>query len=154
MFYALAENVDPAVLALLPHRIVDGCEIRIIERAERDCHQLGKVAAAIIDCRAALRTEVVGGLLAAIGGADPLLGLALDLKAFPFPSRLGGESAAGALLAGEAVASRHAHRVTFNHDAQLTAPTGGGAFGHFASAFSIRRHTSATAWTAGFDAGN
>src|SRR4249919_2335534 len=154
MFDALAENVDPAVLPPLPHRIVDGFEIGIVERAERDRHQVGKVATAIIYRRAALGAEMIGGLLAAIGGADPLFGLAFDLNALRLPSRLGGEGAAGALLAGEAVAGRDAYWVAFDHHPKLAAAAGGGASGHFASAFSILRHTSATASTAGLDAGN
>src|SRR4029450_6181210 len=97
---------------------------------------------------------MIGGLLAAIGGADPLLGLALDLKAFPFPSRLGREGAAGALLAGQAVADRDADRIAFDHCSKLAAAAGRGVGCHLASAFSILRHTSATPSTAGLDAGN
>src|SRR4030095_17216843 len=102
---------------------------------------------------AALGTEMIGGLLAAIGGADPLLGLALDLKAFPFPSRLGGEGAAGALLAGQAVADRDADRIAFDHCSKLAAAAGRGGGCQLASAFSILRHTSATHLTSGLDTG-
>ena len=94
MLDTFAEQPYPGMLAPLPHRIVDAFEIRIFEYAERNRNQLRKVAAAIINGRAAVRAEMICGSLAAVGSADPLPGLALQGDAFRFPPRLGGKGAA------------------------------------------------------------
>jgi hypothetical protein len=93
----------------------------IVERAKGNCDQVRIIAAAVVNGRAALRAEVVGRGLAAVGRPGPLPGRTLDLDAFGRPARLGGEDAPGALLAGEAVTDRDADRIPMRHGAELAA---------------------------------
>src|SRR5262245_9352708 len=97
---------------------------------------------------------MVGGLLATIRGAGPLPGFSFGLETVDLPARLRRKGTSGPLLAGEAMANRHSHRVPFDHRPQLPAAAGRSPVHHFDRAFSIRCHTSATASTAGLDRGN
>src|SRR4029079_1737059 len=134
----------PIVLAALPDGIIRTVDdIGVVEGAERDGDQLGIVAAAIIDGRAALRAEMIGRGLAAVGRPGPCFGLAFDLDAFGRPAGLGRESAAGALLAGEAVADRHPDGIALGDGAELAAAARGAVLGHLA-AFRSARRTSAS----------
>src|SRR5947209_20197279 len=102
-FNVFVDDLEPIVLAPLPHRKIRAVDdIGVVERSERDGYHIGEVAAAVMHGRAALRAEMIGGRLAAVGGASPLLRCALDGDAFRGPARLHRKGAAGALLAGEA----------------------------------------------------
>src|SRR5947208_1768586 len=140
MLDVFVDDLEPIVLAPLPHRKIWAVDdIGVVERSERDGDHIGEVAAAVMYGRAALRAEMIGGRLAAVGGASPLLRCALDGDAFRGPARLDREGAAGALLAGKAVADRHAHRIAARDGAQLSAAAGGAVFGHFAAFLNARR---------------
>src|SRR3954469_8379112 len=133
-------DVQPVVLALLPDRIIRAVDdIRVVQRAERDGDELGEIAPAVIDRRAAFGAEVIDRRLAAVGGALPLLRLALGLDAFGRPPCLRRERAPCSLLAGKAVTDRHPDRFAADGGSQLPAPAGGGALGHFAAFLSARR---------------
>src|SRR4051794_23340473 len=82
---------------------------------------------------------MIGRRLAAVGGPRPLLRHPLDLDAFRGPARLGRKGAAGALLAGKAVADRDPHRVAARDRAELTAAAGGAVLCHFAALRSANR---------------
>src|SRR5438067_510680 len=122
MLDVLIDDLEPVVLAPLPHRIIGTVDdIWVVERAERNRDHVGEVAARIVNRRTAFRAEAVGGSLPAVGGAGPFLRNAVGFHAFHRPARLRGEGAAGALLASEAMAHRHADRIAMSDGAELPA---------------------------------
>src|SRR4029450_2989954 len=150
MLDVVAQNLDPVVLALLPDREFGLEEIGVVERSKRNGDQTVELAFDdIMHGRAAVRAKVMGDLIAAVGKVHPALRIALDRHQVDRPAGLGAEGAAGALLAIEAVANRHPHRLAGDGSAQLAAAARGAVGGHFASAFSIRRQTSMMASTGG-----
>src|SRR5947209_18657399 len=106
-FNVFVDDLEPIVLAPLPHRKIRAVDdIGVVERSERDGDHIGEVAAAVMNGGAAFGAEMIGGRLPAVGGAGPFFRHAFDFDAFGRPARLHGKCAAGALLAGEAVADR------------------------------------------------
>jgi hypothetical protein len=63
-----ADDLDPVVPALFPHRIGRGGEPRVVERPERDCDQPVELAVDLImDVRPALGAEMEDRAIAAVG---------------------------------------------------------------------------------------
>src|SRR5687767_10077692 len=90
----------------------------------------------------------MGDPVAAVGEVDPVLRLPVDRDLVGRPARLDRKSAAGALLAVEAMARRHPHRLAGGRGAQLPTAARGASGGHFAAFLSARR-TSASSWASG-----
>src|SRR5437868_1517193 len=109
MLDVFAENLNPWMLAFLPHGEGWRREIGVFEGAERNGDQAVELAVdLVVNVRATSGAEVEGNSVAAVGDLHVSFRPALDRDLLRRPARLDGESAARALLAIEAMADRHA----------------------------------------------
>src|SRR5687768_3667230 len=112
MLDLIAQNLNPLVLALFPHRESRRGKMRVGERSERDGDLPVELALdRVMDGRAAFGAEMMGDPVAAVGEMGPDFRLAFDRHLPGGPARLGAERAPGPLLAVEAMAHRHPHRL-------------------------------------------
>ena len=112
MVDVVPKDLDPFMLAFFPHGEFGRGGIGIVERTQRDGDQPVELAVDLVmDVGAALRAELEGDPVAAVGDKLGPFRLALDRSLVDRPARLHGEGAARALLAVEAMANRNAHRL-------------------------------------------
>ena len=112
---SLPEISTQSCLRSLPHRKGRCDKIWIVERSEGNCDEIVELVVEfavdlVMHVGAALRAEVEGGAVAAVGDVDPALRLALDRDLLRRPARLHREGATRALLAIEAVADGNSYR--------------------------------------------
>ena len=113
MLDVVSEDGDPVVLAFLPHGEFWRREFRVGEGAKRDSDQAVELTLnAVVNRRSAVRAEVVGDLVPAVGKMNPNPGLTLDRDLVRGPAGLGREGTAGPFLAIEAMTHRDANRLT------------------------------------------
>src|SRR5471032_315106 len=115
----------PGMLARFIDREFRRREIGIGEGSDRDGHDIGNVIQPVIHRRAAMRAEVERDAVPAVGYAHIFGPASFDGDLAAGPARLRAERAAGTLLAGEAMAHRHPHRLALACHAKLAAGTGG-----------------------------
>lgn len=146
----ISRNVDPVVLAFLPDREARTREIGILEGTERNGNQPGEFSLDhVMHIRAAIGTEMEADPVAAVCKFRPALGSPFERHLFGWPSRLDGKGASRSFLAVETMTDGDTDRLAAGRRSQLSAAARGQARAHFASTFSIRRQSWATASTVG-----
>ena len=130
MLDCLAGDIDPAMLALLPYRIVRRRKVAIGKIAHRYGKE-GVVRAGMIPKRAsACRAEMEVGGLTAVTNMFVNAGLAAYRHRIRREARLKSKCRSAAFLAIIAMADRNPDRFAGAGNAELAAAAGGGAGGH------------------------